>query len=83
MAGVWCQHGFPAAGAGRDAGAGRLRNRLVADGLAEHGVDDQVRGSDPARGQALAPHRGDDLLDVLASDDPDRPVSDRRVDVAA
>jgi hypothetical protein len=29
----------------RDVGAGRLRDRLVADGLAEHGVDDQVRAA--------------------------------------
>jgi hypothetical protein len=42
-----------------------------------------VRLADPARGQALAGHRGDDLLDVLTPDGPDLPVPDRRVHVPA
>jgi hypothetical protein len=47
------------------------------------GVDDQMRLADPARGQSLAGHRGDDLLDVLTPDGPDLPVPDRRVHVPA
>ena len=39
--------------------------------------------ADPARGQALAVHRGDDRLDVLPADRADLPVADRGVHVGA
>jgi hypothetical protein len=42
-----------------------------------------LRGRDPARGQALAAHPDDDLLDLLPADRPDLPVPDGRVHVGA
>jgi pyruvate/2-oxoglutarate dehydrogenase complex dihydrolipoamide acyltransferase (E2) component len=56
---------------------------LVADGLGEHGADDQVGAADPAGGQPFAAHVDDEGLDVLAADDADRLAADRGVDVSA
>jgi hypothetical protein len=66
-----------------DVAAGRLGKLLVPHGLGEHRADDQVRTADPARGQALAVHGGDQRLDVLAADTTDRLAADGRVDVSA
>jgi hypothetical protein len=66
-----------------DAGAGRLGEPLVPHGLGEHRADNQVRAADPARGQALAVHPGDQRLDVLAANGANRLAADRRVDVSA
>jgi hypothetical protein len=66
-----------------DADAGRLSELLVPHGLSEHRSDDQVGAADPARGQALAVHGGDERLDVLAADGADRLATDGGVNVSA
>jgi hypothetical protein len=66
-----------------NAGAGGLGEFLVADGLGEDGTDDEVGAADPAGGQALAVHAGDEGLDVFAADGADRLAADGGVDVGA
>jgi len=66
-----------------DARTRRFGELPVADGLGEDGADDQVSAADPAGGQPLAVHPGDQGLDVFAADGPDRLAADRGVDVGA
>lgn len=50
-----------------DRDAGGFGNLFIPDGFAENGAHNQVSSSYPAGAEALGPHAGDQVLDVVTA----------------